>query len=105
MGGQTMELLKESSVTANVVGMSATEYEAFIDERWGALERLRDWSKNEVRDGTLKPIEGVKVLACATGTIFGYEEFHPRGVPGTPESLVSTLLGQPAAFAERERGI
>jgi hypothetical protein len=56
------------------------------------VQTVRDSVIEAVRDEKLTPIEGISILACTTGQLFGYQAFH--GQPQPAELLPYFLAGK-----------
>jgi hypothetical protein len=77
------------SVVERFSKVSTGDFEHELDRLWDGIQTIRESVVEAVRDEKLTPIEGISVLACTTGQLFGYQAFH--GQP-QPAELLSYLL-------------
>jgi hypothetical protein len=77
------------SVVERFSKVSSGDFEHELERIWAGMEVVRDSVVEGVRDDKLTPIEGISILACTTGQLFGYQAFH--GQP-QPAELFSYML-------------
>lgn len=84
-----------TTVTSRYQAMSPSQFRQESEKVWEALSQIKDTIVDQVDQNNLRPIDAVKSIACLTGSVFGYEEFHPRHGQQSPESLYAQqMLGQ-----------
>lgn len=81
--------IRESSLLARYSGMPPQAYQEELDKTWAALQEIKDVIGRNVQEGNLRSIDAAKAISSVTGSVFGYEEFHPRG---GVDSMLSTLF-------------
>lgn len=69
------------SVVERFSKVSSGEFEHELERIWAGIEVVRDSVVEGVRDDKLTPIEGISILACTTGQLFGYQAFHGQSQP------------------------
>lgn len=83
---------KSQAFQATVAGrysqMQGSEFRAELGNAWKALDDVVNTVIDNVENQNLKPIDGIRAVAALTGSVFGYEEFHPR----TGQPTLSTIL-------------
>ena len=67
-----------TSVQQRYGQMSPSQFRTEAEKTWEALSQVKDTIVDQVEQNNLRPIDAVKSIACLTGSVFGYEEFHPR---------------------------
>lgn len=86
---EVLDKVKETSHTARLAGMETDEFERDLDRRWQFAASLKDHVKAGVREGQIEPIDGGRLVACITGQMFGYAEFH--GLTAPADGIVGAL--------------
>lgn len=82
--------------TLTVAGKAATlesgqEFDEWVDQRLLAQRSILDTVKDAVRADQIEPVAGARIMSCVAGSIFGYEEFHPRQGQPAAEQLLEML--------------
>lgn len=79
------------TVASRVIPLNAEDFGNWLDERKRALGAIFETVKEQVSEETIEPIVAARIISCVAGSVFGYEEFHPRA--GTPpvEQLLEAL--------------
>ena len=80
------------SVVERFSKLSPQDFEHELDRIWDGIQAVRDSVVEAVKDEKLTPIEGVSILSCTTGQLFGYQAFH--GQPQPAELLPYYLAGK-----------
>lgn len=80
------------SVVERFSKVSPRDFEHELERIWDGIQTVRDSVVEAVRDEKLTPIEGISILACTTGQLFGYQAFH--GQPQPAELLPYLLAGK-----------
>lgn len=94
MSNTLSERQQQISVTQRATQMDGEAFASEIQKHIASLNRLAETVAVEVNEGNMSPYQGYNVLACTSGALFGYEEFHPRGgVPTWPEVQKINALG------------
>jgi hypothetical protein len=83
-------LTPSMSVVERFSKVSSQEFEHELERIWDGIATVRESVVEAVRDDKLTPIEGISILACTTGQLFGYQAFH--GQP-QPAELLPYFLG------------
>lgn len=61
--------------------VSTRDFETELERIWDGLQIVRESVVQAVQDEKLTPIEGISILACTTGQLFGYQAFHGQSQP------------------------
>lgn len=69
------------SVVEQYGKLSQAEFDREIENTWEALDTIKDQIKQLVQQGQMTPLQGVGILACTTGQLFGYQAFHGHTTP------------------------
>jgi hypothetical protein len=85
-------LTTSMSVVERFSKLSPQDFEHELDRIWDGIQAVRDSVVEAVKDEKLTPIEGVSILSCTTGQLFGYQAFH--GQPQPAELLPYYLAGK-----------
>jgi|SRR5262249_4338319 len=85
-------LIPSMSVVERFSNVSPRDFEHELERIWDGVQTVRDSVIEAVRDEKLTPIEGISILACTTGQLFGYQAFH--GQPQPAEVLPYLLAGK-----------
>jgi hypothetical protein len=85
-------LTPSMSVVERFSKVSSRDFEHELERTWEGIATVRDSVVEAVRDEKLTPIEGISILACTTGQLFGYQAFH--GQPQPAELLPYFLSGK-----------
>jgi hypothetical protein len=85
-------LTTSMSVVERFSKLSPQDFEHELDRIWDGIQAIRDSVVEAVKDEKLTPIEGVSILSCTTGQLFGYQAFH--GQPQPAELLPYYLAGK-----------
>jgi hypothetical protein len=80
------------SVVERFSKVSTRDFEHELDRIWDGIQTIRESVVEAVQDEKLTPIEGISVLACTTGQLFGYQAFH--GQPQPAELLPYLFAGK-----------
>jgi hypothetical protein len=80
------------SVVERFSKVSSQDFEHELERIWDGVQTVRESVVEAVRDEKLTPIEGISILACTTGQLFGYQAFH--GQPQPAELLPYFLTGK-----------
>lgn len=86
MEGTTIE--RTLPVSSRLQGMQAGEFSEWYRRRWQNAAEIADLIAEKVGENELEPVEGGAIIACVTGTLFGYQEFHGQA---SPQTLVAAL--------------
>ncbi len=79
------------TVASKTSRLSPAEFSDWIDERLLAVRAILDTVKEQVGEQQIEPIVGARIASCVAGSVFGYEEFHPRGSMPPAEQFLETL--------------
>jgi len=79
------------TVASKASQFSPSEFSDWLDERREAVSTIVESVKDEVNQGRIEPIVGARIASCVAGSVFGYEEFHPRGMTPPAEQLLEAL--------------
>jgi hypothetical protein len=85
-------LTTSMSVVERFSKLSPQDFEHELDRIWDGIQVVRDSVVEAVKDEKLTPIEGVSILSCTTGQLFGYQAFH--GQPQPAELLPYFFAGK-----------
>lgn len=87
------------TVASRARDLSPSDFGDWIDERRQAQDAILESVKDQVSSQSIEPLVGARIASCVSGSIFGYEEFHPRGdTPPAEQLMESALLSRvPAA--------
>ena len=80
------------SVVERFSKVSSRDFEHELERIWDGLDTVRESVVEAVRADKLTPIEGISILACTTGQLFGYQAFH--GQPQAAELLPYFFAGK-----------
>lgn len=89
------------TVAAKASHLSSSEFSDWIDERRDAVNAILETIKDEVGSNRIEPLVGARIASCVTGSVFGYEEFHPRGVTPPAEQFLEALSPQGSLAGSR----
>lgn len=67
------------------------EFPGEIEQRWESASAIKDRVKQLVQQDELQPMDGVAIIACVTGQLFGYQQFHGQA---SPADLARSLQNQ-----------
>lgn len=68
----------QSSIASRYASLDPSKFSDEVERVWAAISDVKETVTRNVAEGNLRPIDGIRTLACMTGGAFGYEEFHPR---------------------------
>jgi hypothetical protein len=85
-------LTPSMSVVERFAKVSSGDFEHEVERIWDGIETVRESVVEAVRAERLTPIEGISILACTTGQLFGYQAFH--GQPQPAELLPYLFAGK-----------
>jgi hypothetical protein len=74
-------LTPSMSVVERFSKTSSQDFESELERIWSGIDAVHQTVVEAVRDEKLTPIEGVSILACATGQLLGYQAFHGQPQP------------------------
>jgi hypothetical protein len=84
---------KQATVAGRAAGMDAREFSDWIEQRLVAQKEILESVAEQVANANLEPLVGARIASCVAGSVFGYEEFHPRaGAPAAEQVLDQQLL-------------
>jgi hypothetical protein len=86
----TQEQVTQASVSTRYATMEREDFGPEIDRAWKAAQDVVGVIKEHVEASNLRPIDGIKVISCLTGSLFGYEDFHPRSGQNPLSDLLYT---------------
>lgn len=89
---QLDQWLRDSSTVARFASIDAPDFKQELERRGQVVARLEQQVSQAVEQDQITPLEGLKIVSCVHGTLYAYEEFHPRG-QSTPEQSITHLLG------------
>lgn len=84
-------LTPSQSVVERWSNVSPSQFSNELQNEWKAADTLRQTVTTLVENEQITPQQGIGILACATGQIFGYQAFH--GSPSVAD-LFSYMDGQ-----------
>lgn len=86
---------EQLTVAGKVAHMNGREFADWVDSRLRAQKEILETVTEQVGNGIIEPLVGARIASCVTGSVFGYEEFHPRaGGPPAEQMLETTLLAR-----------
>ena len=74
----TQLLAPEASVTGRYSDMGNDQFVTELQGTWAALGDVRKVIEAHVKQGNIKPIDGIRGFSAFTANVLGYEEFVPR---------------------------
>jgi hypothetical protein len=86
---------EQATVAGKAASMDAREFSDWIEQRLNAQKEILESVTEQVANANLEPLVGARIASCVAGSVFGYEEFHPRaGTPPAEQVLDQQLLGR-----------
>jgi hypothetical protein len=79
------------TVASKTAQFTAREFSEWIDQRQTALQTILETVKKEVGQQHIEPLVAARISSCVAGSVYGYEEFHPRGPAPSAEQLLEAL--------------
>jgi hypothetical protein len=79
------------------------EFGDWIDDRLRSVSNILDTVKEQVSELKIEPLVGARIASCVAGSVFGYEEFHPRGATPPAEQFLEALGPQQRGLATASR--
>jgi hypothetical protein len=67
------------------------DFPRWLHERELTVSAILDTVKEQVAEEKIEPIVGARIASCVAGSVFGYEEFHPRGDTPPAEQFLEAL--------------
>lgn len=90
-----------NTIAGQAAQLEPGNFRGWLQQRQKAVDEILDTVADTVEKEALEPVAGARIVACVTGSAFGYEEFHPRtGQPTAELMLDSDLIAgirQPAS--------
>lgn len=78
MSSLATERSNQISVAQRYASMDPQVFGVEIDKFQQYISSLTSVLKESVEQENVRPIDAIRTLSCATGSVLGYEEFHPR---------------------------
>lgn len=88
----------EQTVVERYAKLSGRDFGAEIERSWSAAEQIKNQVTDLVQRDELTSLQGVGIMACVTGQVFGYAAFH--GQP-TSADLIQALLKNDGGSSSR----
>jgi hypothetical protein len=86
---------QQATVAGKAASMNAREFADWIEQRLQAQKEILETVTEQVGNNVIEPLVGARIASCVSGSVFGYEEFHPRaGSPSAEQVLDQQLLGR-----------
>lgn len=81
------------STAARFAAMEASDFREGVRDIWTFSKTILDNVTVGVEASVITPLQGVRVISCTLGTLFGYDEFHANNSEPASE-VVSQLLSR-----------
>lgn len=83
------------TVAGKAAQLDPAEFGEWFEERQRAVSNILETIKEQVvEQQIIEPLVGARIASCVVGSVFGYEEFHPR--TGQPQAEQLLEMFEPA---------
>lgn len=82
---------QQISVAQRYASMNPQSFGEEIQKFQKYVTSLTSVLQENVEQGNVRPIDAIRTLSCATASVLGYEEFHPRNSGQGWDAAVSML--------------